>query len=93
MHYGTRSLSAFSFHVTRKGVNLLDLDLFMGLGFSLTDNCGTEILQVASPQQQQWTALFDGLGCLSAFIHQPKVDPTVTSVIEPIALYSLHPAG
>ena len=77
-------MSAISFHVMHKGANLLDLNLFMGLGFSLTDNCGTEILQVAFLHQRQWPVLFDGLGCLSAFIHQPKVDPTVTPVIQPL---------
>lgn len=84
VRYGTRHVPTFTFYITRTGANLMGLDLFTSLGFSLTDYSGTEILQVSTPWQQQWPALFDGLGILFAFIHQPKVDPTVTPVIQPL---------
>lgn len=84
VRYGDKTLPKFTFHVARHGANLLGLDLFSGLGFTLLDTTGSEIHTVASPWRQQWVMLFDGLGCLSAFAHQPMVDPTVRSVMQPL---------
>ncbi|KAJ8332635.1 hypothetical protein SKAU_G00424240 [Synaphobranchus kaupii] len=82
--YGEKTLPAFRFHVARHGTNLLGLDLFNGLGFTLLDTTGSEIHAVATPWQQQWPALFSGVGCLETFTHQPLLDPTVTPVIQPL---------
>ncbi|KAJ8346437.1 hypothetical protein SKAU_G00278380 [Synaphobranchus kaupii] len=84
VHYGTRYLPSFGFHVAQEGANLLDLDLFTGLGFSLRDESGTAILQVLPTVQQMWPALFDSLGCLTTFTHWPLVDPAVAPVIQPL---------
>ena len=61
MCYGERALPAFTFHVSRHGANLLGLDLFHNLGFTLLDTTGSEIHTVAILWQQQWPALFEGL--------------------------------
>ena len=84
MHYGERTLPAFTFHLSRHGANLLGLDLFHNLGFTLLDTTGSEIRTVATLWQQQWPALFEGLGCATAFSHQPLVDPNVTPVVQPL---------
>ena len=84
VRYGTTHLPSFLFHVARRGTNLLGLDLFIELGFSLMDNSGQSIMQVSPTMHQEWPALFDGLGCLTAFTHRPLVDPNVKPVIQPL---------
>ncbi|KAJ8353831.1 hypothetical protein SKAU_G00213980 [Synaphobranchus kaupii] len=84
VRYGTRYLPSFGFHAAWWGANLLGLDLFTGLGFSLRDESGTAILQVSPTVQQKWPALFDGLGCLTTFTHHPLVDPAMAPVIQPL---------
>ncbi|KAI3364020.1 hypothetical protein L3Q82_010785, partial [Scortum barcoo] len=84
VRYGSRFLPAFTFQVSRHGANLLGFDLFCALGFSITDNTGTAILTVTTPWQQRWPSLFTGLGCLTAFNHQPLIDSTVSPVIQPL---------
>lgn len=84
VRYGKRYLPAFPFHVARQGANLLGLDLFIELGFSLQDNSGKTIMQVSPTVHQQWPVLFVGLGCLTAFAHRPMVDLSVTPVIQPL---------
>ncbi|XP_057713151.1 uncharacterized protein K02A2.6-like [Corythoichthys intestinalis] len=84
VRYGARTLPAFTFQVSRKGANLLGFDLFCALGFSITDNLGATILTVATPWLHRWPSLFTGLGCLTAFNHQPLLNPEVTPVIQPL---------
>ncbi len=74
----------FPFYITKHGANILGLDLFLSLDFSLHDNNGATILQVDSPWQTQFPALFSGLGCLSAFSHKPLLNPDVPPVIQPL---------
>lgn len=62
----------------------MGLDLFMALGFSLSDTGGAAIMTVAAGPHQKWASLFEGLGCLSAFAHQPLIDPSVTPVVQPL---------
>ena len=84
VRYGKTHLPSFPFHVAQRGTNLLGLDLFIELGFSLMDNSGRAIMQVSPTMHQQWPVLFDGLGCLTAFTHRPLVNPDVTPVIQPL---------
>ncbi|KAJ8369984.1 hypothetical protein SKAU_G00100120 [Synaphobranchus kaupii] len=84
VHYGSKHLLSFPFHIARKGANLLGLDLFMGLGFTLRDDAGSAIHHVDSTWRQKWPALFDGLGCLTAFSDRPLVNPDVSPVIQPL---------
>lgn len=62
----------------------MGLDLFMALGFSLIDTGGAAIMTVAAGPHQKWSSLFEGLGCLSAFAHQPLIDSSVTPVVQPL---------
>ena len=80
--YGTRILPSFVFNVARRGANLLGLDLFMAFGFSLIDTGGAAIMTVAAGPHQKSSSLFEGLGCLSAFAHQPLLDSSVTPVLQ-----------
>lgn len=73
----------FPFHITRHGSNILGLDVFMSLDFSLLDNKGAQILTVSCPWQQEWPTLFVGLVCLTAFTYQPLSDPTIKPAIQP----------
>ena len=82
--YGEKTLPLFRFNIARHGTNLLGLDLFNSLGFTLLDTAGSEIHTVTIPWQQQWPMLFSGVGCLDVFAHQPLLDPQVTSVIQPL---------
>ena len=82
--YGDKTLPLFRFNIARHGTNLLGLDLFNSLGFTLLDQAGSEIHTVAIPWQQQWPMLFSGVGCLDVFAHQPLLDPQVTPVIQPL---------
>ncbi|KAF3858804.1 hypothetical protein F7725_012005 [Dissostichus mawsoni] len=75
VRYGTKALPAFTFQVSHQGANLMGFDLFCELGFTLVDNSGAAILSVGSPWHQRWPALFSGLGCLTAFDHQPLLKP------------------
>lgn len=58
-----KNTAPFVFHVSRQVANLMGLDLFTALGFA--------ILVVTTMWQQQWPALFEGLGCLTTFSHKP----------------------
>ncbi len=58
--------------------------IFSRLGFTLRDDKGSDIHHVTTTWQQRWPALFDGLGCLTAFTHRPLVDPEVSPVIQPL---------
>ncbi|KAJ8364750.1 hypothetical protein SKAU_G00135810 [Synaphobranchus kaupii] len=89
VRYGARTLPSFTFHVSRHGADLMGMDLFSALGFTLLDGAGAAILQVSSPWRQQWPSLFSGLGCLSAFNHQPLLNPDVRPVIQPLRCISL----
>ena len=82
--YGKKHLPSFLFSVARQGANLLGLDLFLDLGFSLMDNSGQSIMQVLPTTLQQCPALFEGIGCLTSFTHRPRVDPKVAPVIQPL---------
>ncbi len=62
VQYDNKALPNFPFHITRHGSNILGLDLFMSLDFSLLDNKGAQILTVSGPWQQEWPMLFEGLG-------------------------------
>jgi len=84
VRYGEKTLPAFRFNVARRGTNLLGLDLFNCLGFTLLDTTGSEIHTVFIPWQQQWPALFSSVGCFEIFAHQPLIDPMVTPVIQPL---------
>ncbi|KAJ8356570.1 hypothetical protein SKAU_G00193640 [Synaphobranchus kaupii] len=84
VRYGARTLPSFTFHVSRHGADLMGRDLFSALGFTLLDGAGAAILQVSSPWRQQCPTLFSGLGCLSAFNHQPLLNPDVRPVIQPL---------
>ncbi|KAG1936342.1 gag-pol fusion protein [Pimephales promelas] len=84
VHYGSKHLPSFPFHIARRGANLLGLDPFTGLGFTLRDNAGSDIHHITSTWQQRWPALFNGLACLSAFTHRPLVNPDVPPVIQPL---------
>ncbi len=75
---------SFTFHVARRGANLMGLDLFSALGFSLVDTKGCAILTISTPWQQKWPSLFEGLGCLTAFAHQPLLNPAIKPVIQPL---------
>ncbi len=79
VQYGQKRLPEFPFYITKLGANILGLDLFLSLDFSLHDNNGATILQVDSPWQTQFPALFSGLGCLSAFSHKPLLNPAQVS--------------
>ncbi len=82
--YGNKMVPSFTFHVARRGANLMGLDLFSALGFSLVDTKGAAILTVSTPWQQKWPSLFEGLGCLTAFAHQPLLNPAIKPVIQPL---------
>ncbi len=41
-------------------------------------------MTMATPIQSKWPVLFDGLGCLTSVTHQPLIDVTVKSVIQPL---------
>ena len=84
VHYGNKSLATFTFQVARHGPNLMGLDLITSLGFAFMDSCGATILQVSSPWEQRWPALFSGLGCISAFTHQPLLHTDIHQVIQPL---------
>ena len=84
VQYGSKHLLSFPFHIARKGANLMGLDLFTGLGFTLRDGVGSAIHHVDSTWQQKWPALFDGVGCLTAFTDRPLVNPDVSPVIQPL---------
>lgn len=84
VRYASVSVNRFPFHITRHGENIMGLDLFLSLGFTLHDNSGTQILQVTSPWQQRRPELFDGLGCLTAFTHKPLLDHSVPPVVQPL---------
>lgn len=86
VRYGTKALPAFTFQVSHQGANLMGFDLFCELGFTLVDNYGAAILgpSVCSPWHQRWPALFSGLGCLTAFDHQPLLKSEVRPVIQRI---------
>ncbi|ROL43342.1 Transposon Tf2-6 polyprotein [Anabarilius grahami] len=84
VRYGSKHLPSFPFYITERGANLLGLDLFTSLGFTLRDEKGSDIHHVTSTWQQRWPSLFDGLGCLKTFTHRPLVDPGVPPVIQPL---------
>lgn len=84
VHYGSKHLLSFPFHIARRGANLLGLDLFTALGFTLRDDAGSDIQHITSSWQQKWPVLFDGLGCLTAFTHRPLTKPDVPPVIQPL---------
>ncbi|KAJ8007735.1 hypothetical protein DPEC_G00097290 [Dallia pectoralis] len=44
--YTSTTVDRFPFHITRHGENIMGLDLFLSLGFTLQDNNGARILQL-----------------------------------------------
>lgn len=58
--------------------------IFSCLEFMLRDNKGSDFHHITTTWQQRRPALFDGLGCLTAFTHRHLVDPEVLPVIQPL---------
>lgn len=67
----------------------MGLDLFTSLAFTLVDVGGAAILVVTSTWQQLRPTLFNGLGCLTSFMHQPLINPAITPAIQPLLRISL----
>ena len=84
VRYGSKTVPSFTFQVASHGANLMGLDLFTELGFVLMDYSGLTIHHVDSLWSQQWPGLFADLGCLTAFNHQPILNPDVRPVIQPL---------
>ncbi|KAJ8000159.1 hypothetical protein DPEC_G00201950 [Dallia pectoralis] len=84
VRYTSTTVDRFPFHITRHGENIMGLDLFLSLGFTLQDNNGARILQVGSHWQQSRPELFNGLGCLTSFTHKPLLDHSVPPVVQPL---------
>lgn len=84
VRHGNKCVPAFTFQVAQHGANLMGLDLITSLGFTFLDSSGTAILQVGSTWEQQWPQLFSGLGCISAFTHQPLLHTDMHPVIQPL---------
>ncbi len=72
------------FCITRKGANIMGLDLFLTLGFTVSDARGLQVLQVAASWPDRYPQLFNGLGLIKGFVHQPTVDLAVRPVIQPL---------
>lgn len=62
----------------------MGLPLFLALGFAMTDARGHRVLQVDVSWPDRHPQLFEGLGRISRFVHQPTVDPAVRPVIQPL---------
>lgn len=60
------------------------LDLFLFLGFTVSDARGLHVLQVTASWPDRYPQLFNGLGCMTGFVHQPTVDPSGRPVIQPL---------
>lgn len=89
VRYGSKALDSFPFQVRCQGANIMGLNSFVRLGFSLQDNSGAKILHVSSLWHQQYPELFSGLGCPTAFTHKPLLDPKVPPGIQPLRRISL----
>ncbi|KAJ8015112.1 hypothetical protein DPEC_G00022770 [Dallia pectoralis] len=84
VRHTSTTVDRFPFHITGHGENIMGLDLFLSLGFTLQDNNGARILQVSSHWQQSRPELFNGLGCLTSFTHKPLLDHSVPPVVQPL---------
>lgn len=58
VQYGNKVLPDFPFHITHHVSNIIGLDLFISLGFSLLDNKGAQIQTVNCLCQHEWPTLF-----------------------------------
>ncbi|KAL2077907.1 hypothetical protein ACEWY4_025592 [Coilia grayii] len=84
VRYGQQSVPEAEFCITHRGANIMGLDLFLALEFTVTDARGLRVLQVATAWPDRYPHLFKGLGHVSGFVHQPTVDPSVRPVIQPL---------
>ncbi|KAJ8375504.1 hypothetical protein SKAU_G00060840 [Synaphobranchus kaupii] len=84
VEYNCQHAPDAKFYITRTGANIMGLDLFHALNFSLTDAGGLRVLQVTTSWPDRHPKLFEGLGCMSGFIHQPTADSSVRPVIQPL---------
>lgn len=62
----------------------MGLDLFLALGFTVSDARGQHVLQVSTFWPDHYPHLFNGLGYMTGFIHQPTINPSVSPVIQPL---------
>lgn len=84
VRHGNKCVPTFTFQVAQQGANLMGLDLITSLGFRFLDSGGVAILQVSWAWEQRWPQLFPGLGCISAFTHQPLLHTDTHPVIQPL---------
>lgn len=84
VEYNCQRAPDAKFYITRTGANIMGLDLFHALNFSLTDAGGLRVLQVTTSWPDRHPKLFEGLGCMSGFVHQPTLDSSVRPVIQPL---------
>jgi len=77
------------FCITQKGAYIIDL--FLALGFAVSDVRCQHVLQVAASWPDRCPQLFSGLGRITGFIHQPTVDLSVRPVIQPLWRIHLTP--
>lgn len=74
VHYGSRTLPAFTLQVCWQDGNFLGFDLFCALGFFITDNMCAAILIMSMPWQHRYPSLFVGLAPPLA-THHPGCTP------------------
>ncbi len=84
VRYDQQCAPAAKFCITRKGANIMGLDLFLALGFTVSDARGLHVLQVAASWPDRYPLLFNGLGRMTGFVHQPSVDLSVRPIIQPL---------
>ncbi|KAE8293024.1 hypothetical protein D5F01_LYC08117 [Larimichthys crocea] len=72
------------FCITQKEGNIMGLDLFLALGFAVTDARGLHVLQVTVSWPDRYPQLFKRLGRMSGFVHQLIADLSVRPVIQPL---------
>ena len=80
--FAGRQSFPFSFYVMTKGENLMGVDLFDRLGFQIVDTMTNEkkLLMVDGKVRQKWSNIFQGLGKVEKFSHQPMLRQDVTPV-------------
>ncbi|ROI15715.1 hypothetical protein DPX16_20253 [Anabarilius grahami] len=84
VRYDQQCAPAIKFCITRKGANIMGLDLFLALSFTVSDARGLHVLQFATSWPDRYPQLFNGLGHMTGFVHQPTVDLSVRPIIQPL---------
>jgi hypothetical protein len=85
VRHGSTSVDAIPFFATSSGTDIMGVDLFDALGFHIVMGVDQSLQYISeTPWRQRWSQVFDGVGAVRGYEHEPLVNPAIKPVMQPL---------